>query len=291
MALYSICSLLIEADSLPHSYAPFLVTNECCQNPIDLRIKRIPTKYSTNKLYKLADLAQVIIWKEKIGEDDQRWIFEARNGMCIFYVDEEFQYAEYWRSSILGYLERDVSGALLSSFFQLIIESKLVKTGFLSLHSACIELDGVAYAFAGPSGVGKSSRANKWCELLSAELISGDRPTVDTGTGKVYGVPWDGKEAVYRNCCSPLAAIFKVVRSKTTVIKVMSEDEKLQFLCEQIFFPLWDVKLAGLTIHALRRLLTVVPIYELHCDITDKSTYESYNLITKIINGTRRDRK
>ena len=274
---------MIEADSLPKSYDPFLVKDNGHQNAACLKIKQIETKHKINNYLKLAALSQMNIWKANSNEYNKLWVYEARNKMCMFSVDRKYLNVEYWRSDAVDFFERGESSDLLSPFYQLLIECKLVQGGFTVLHSACVEVEGVAYAFTGPSGVGKSSRANKWHELLSAELISGDRPVIDTRTGRAYGVPWDGKEAIYRNYSCPLAAVFKVVRSKMTYIKVLSEEEKLQLLCEQTFFPLWDGELAARAMHSLKQFLRIIPIYELHCDITNESTYEAYNQITKII--------
>ena len=42
----------------------------------------------------------------------------------------------------------------------------LIKHGGIYLHSSAIELDGKAYLFSGPSGVGKSTHTRLWREVF-----------------------------------------------------------------------------------------------------------------------------
>lgn len=279
MMYYSICSLIVEADTLPQSYQPFLISNETRPKDIDLSIKRIAKPLSSGHRQKIAELPFIIIWKELFSGDRFRWIYEARNGFGTLSVDADYTHAELYCLDLFNRF----AGELSRPFIQLLIECKLIKTGISVLHSACVELNGIAYAFTGPSGIGKSSRAGKWCELFSAEWISGDRPAIDGDRAIVYGVPWDGKEAIHRNVSRPLGAILKVKRSCTTQIREMAEGEKFQLLSEQTFFPLWDTELAAISQHSLKRLIHSVPIYELSGDITDESMRKAYGIIQEAL--------
>ena len=106
---------------------------------------------------------------------------------------------------------------------------------------------------------------------------------MDGSHGIVYGVPWDGKEAIHRNVSRPLGAILKVKRSSASQIREMTDGEKLQLLSEQTFFPLWDTELAAISQHSLKRLIHRVPIYELSSDITDESMRKAYEIIQEAL--------
>ena len=287
MSFYSIGSLRIEAEALPHSYQPFLLRSEMCRKKSDLTIKQVSMPHSTEQLHKIAELSGITIWKNKLSNDCFRWVFEVNNGISALTVNANYTDAEFYCLDLLNQLFNHRPGEFLAPCFQMLLECKLLQNGFTVLHSACVELDGKAYAFTGPSGIGKSTRAQKWCDLLSAEWISGDRPAVDVSRGIVYGVPWDGKEGIYRNVSRPLAAILKVKRSESTMIKEMTEEEKLQLLCEQTFSPMWDPVLVANAFHSLRILMKSVPIYELCCDITDESTIKAHELIVKAMNSMK----
>lgn len=129
---------------------------------------------------------------------------------------------DYTRLQLTGHYEKEAGASILTannmeeSMVRMAIECRLALRGYVSLHAACIELDGEAYTFSGPSGTGKSTRANAWMGAFEeAELVSGDRPLIGVKDLEVYGVPWDGKEQCYRNVRYPLKAIFEVRRKET----------------------------------------------------------------------------
>ena len=127
-------------------------------------------------------------------------------------------------------------------FIRVAIECRLALRGYVSLHSASVAWDGHTVAFTGPSGVGKSTRAQAWIDAFSAELISGDRPLIHVKTLELYGVPWDGKEQCFRNEHYPLKAICEVRRSKTCYIRKMSFEQRRRLLLRQCFLPMWDTE-------------------------------------------------
>ena len=121
-------------------------------------------------------------------------------------ADREYKAIE---KCLNGMLEEDIPNFrfLLRTAF----ECRFCYEGIVSLHAACVELDGFAVAFTGKSGLGKSTRARAWIEGLGAQFISGDRPAVrleKTGA-TACGVPWDGKEQIFRDVERPLKCILR----------------------------------------------------------------------------------
>ena len=98
------------------------------------------------------------------------------------------------------------------------LECRFVHEGVLSLHAACVDEGGRAVCFTGDSGIGKSTRAKVWAEALGAEFISGDRPAIrlEENGSVACGVPWDGKEQIFRNVERPLRALLEVRRATFT---------------------------------------------------------------------------
>ena len=134
------------------------------------------------------------------------------------------------------------------------LECWLARQGFVSLHSAAIEIDNVAYAFSGPSGIGKSTRAAAWKDALGASLINGDRPLIDVNNMDLYGVPWDGKEMCFRNVHYPLKAICEVRRSDSVYIREMSFVQRRKLLMRQCFIPMWDNETAAILMTNITKL-------------------------------------
>ena len=150
---------------------------------------------------------------------------------------------DYTQLRMLGIKGRSVFGTM-EWFIRIAVECMLIRRGYLSLHAAAVEAGGEAYAFTGPSGMGKSTRASAWKEALGAKLINGDRPLIDVRNLVLYGVPWDGKEQCFRNVHYPLRAICEVRRSDSVYIREMSFNQRRKLLLQQSFIPMWDTETA-----------------------------------------------
>ena len=282
---YSIGSVMLATEEdMPHSYDSFFVRQDHQRVP-DLSIVHADKLHSVSKFHKRAESTGLNVWEADSPADIYRWIFEKRDGGCSIAVDVDYKRAEYAVLEKLSCLPDSEVMDIISPLFQVLSECKLLQKGFVALHAAAIELNGIAYAFTGPSGIGKSSRAERWCKLLSAEWICGDRPAIDPYKQLAYGVPWDGKEQIHRNVNYPIGAILKVKRAEKTQLIEMTMQEKIKLLCEQCFLPMWDTELLAAALQSIRRLAERVPIYELACDITDESTYKSYEAIARQIVG------
>ncbi len=164
-------------------------------------------------------------------------------------------------------------------FVRIAIECMLVRRGYLSLHSAVVEVNQEAYAFTGPSGMGKSTRAAAWMKELGAALVSGDRPLINTRTMELYGVPWDGKEQCFRNVHYPLKAICEVRRSDSLYIREMNPDQRRKLLVRQSFIPMWDNETAAIQMRNISRLATGANVVRMFGGPTAKDARVLYNAI------------
>ena len=128
------------------------------------------------------------------------------------------------------------------------LECLFIHHSILSLHASCVELGGEAVCFTADSGVGKSTRARAWVDGLGAEFISGDRPAIrlEPGGNLACGVPWDGKEQIFRNVERPLKAILEVRRAPFTRLRRLSPEQAFGVLIRQSFIPMWDADTAAL---------------------------------------------
>ena len=147
------------------------------------------------------------------------------------------------------------------------IECRFIHESIVSLHAACVEDGSCAVCFTGDSGVGKSTRAKTWVDALGAEFISGDRPAIrlEESGNIACGVPWDGKEQIFRNVERPLKAILEVRRAPFTRLRRLSYDQACHMAIRQAFIPMWDPDTAALAIANVHRLCRTTPIYRLFC--------------------------
>lgn len=168
--------------------------------------------------------------------------------------------------------------------FRMAFESIMAHNSRLSLHSACVEVDGEALCFTGASGMGKSTRANSWIEALGAEFISGDRPALAlSGDGvTAYGVPWDGKEQIFRSVKRPLKAVLDVRRSDSDYLRKLSVEQAQKLLAKQVFIPMWDTNAAVSAIFNSRKLAKSVPVYRVFCGPDADNAKNIYNILFNI---------
>ena len=165
--------------------------------------------------------------------------------------------------SHLRYLDKEqrVIAGIGEWFVRIALECWLAQHGYVSLHAAAIQIDEHAIAFTGPSGIGKSTRADMMIRNLGAKLINGDRPLIHVKDQMLYGVPWDGKEQCFQNVHYPLKAICEVRRSSSVFIQDMSITERRNLLVQQCFIPMWDTETALAQITNISRMSIQLPIF------------------------------
>ena len=232
----------------------FTTTNQLLQFPEQLDPRCLPTAGTSAQ--KVNDLL--------IAQDAQNnWLFSlAPKGetACVC-VDGEYQTPVLY--TVLGKETEERLRFLIRTAF----ECRFCYEGILSFHAACVELDGFAVAFTGRSGLGKSTRARAWEEALGAAFISGDRPALRLTKGgcMACGVPWDGKEQIFRDVEVPLKCILEVRRSPENYIRRLSADQARQLAAQQSFVPMWDADAAAMAMANIRRLIQSVPVYRVFC--------------------------
>lgn len=160
-------------------------------------------------------------------------------------------------------------------------ECRFCYEGIVSLHAACVEKDGFAVAFTGHSGLGKSTRARAWVDGLGAEWISGDRPAVrlEKQGSTACGVPWDGKEQIFRDVEVPLKCIMEVRRSPVNYVRKLSEDQARRLIMQQSFVPMWDTDAAVMAMANVRRLVRQTPVYRVFCGPDAEDAKAIYDIL------------
>ena len=182
---------------------------------------------------------------------------------------------------------------VLRCLFRMAFETVAIFHLRVSLHSSCIDAGGEAVAFTGVSGIGKSTRAGAWTQAVGAQFISGDRPALSIGTDgiNVYGVPWDGKEQLFRSVQRPLKAILDVRRSDSVYLRRLTHEQAQKVLAKQIFVPMWDTNAAAAAIMNIRKLAGSIPVYRLFCGPDAESAKQAYDILFNNPHGILQEEK
>ncbi len=161
---------------------------------------------------------------------------------------------------------------------------KLTSYGGILLHSSCIVLDGVAYAFSADSGTGKTTHAKLWLEHFKsrAHMLNDDKPAIRIIDGKVYacGTPWSGQTDWSTPEIAPLGAICFIKRSEKCYIKRADTAAALHSVFEQTIRYVGKSAMENI-LDILDRLFNSVPVFELGCNISDEAVITAYNGIVR----------
>ncbi len=212
-----------------------------------------------------------------ISELESGWLFSSVSEREKLLVSEDYRELVAWVK------DKSNLTQLKINLLRTALECASVANGIVSFHSACVEADGYAVAFTGKSGTGKSTRANAWIENLGYSFVSGDRPAIfsENGVLIVSGVPWDGKERIYRNIRLPLKAILDVHRSDNEFFEIreLTQKQKLRVLMQQAFIPMWDTKTASVAIAVLHALSRKAPMLRLFCGPDGESAKRTHDVL------------
>ena len=139
--------------------------------------------------------------------------------------------------------------------------------GMLPIHSSSVVLDGCAYLFSAPSGTGKTTHTEFWCDLFGAEILDGDVTMLSIEGELVYahGMPWCGTSAKYMNASFPLGSIIFLSRSASNSIGESDTFSSVIGLSSRSFAPNWTRELAAKTLEISKKIVELSPCLQLKC--------------------------
>lgn len=173
------------------------------------------------------------------------------------------------------------------------------RLGRFLMHAAVIEYDGKAYAFAAPSGTGKTTHLRLWKATFGddATVLNGDKPLIRMlpaqNGGHVefaaYGTPWCGKEGWNANSSAPLGGICLLERGDADECRKIKGAEALEQVMKQTHMPK-DPSAAVATLSFLDALLREVPMYRLKCTMEKAAVRASFEaMVGRPFDDCRRD--
>ncbi|MBR1983799.1 MAG: hypothetical protein IKA12_03835 [Clostridia bacterium] len=152
----------------------------------------------------------------------------------------------------------------------------------LLFHSTAIAVDGNACLFTADSGVGKSTHAKFWRELLGDKvvMINDDKPVLTIENGVVYanGTPWQGKHKIGNNIKVPVKAICKLERGEKDQIESCSISEMIITILRQTILPKTQEDMDEF-FKFMEVILKNVSLYKLKCTKNVSSACLAYETI------------
>ena len=144
---------------------------------------------------------------------------------------------------------------------------RLLRFGGMMLHASAVELDGRAYLFSGPCGVGKSTHTSLWRDVFGEDVVvfNDDKPALRRIDGRwyAYGTPWCGKDGINVNMKVPLAGICFLKQSDHNEIRRLEGKQALSKVISQTTYRLRDADKMMKMMKNVDQLIAEIPIYEL----------------------------
>ena len=147
-------------------------------------------------------------------------------------------------------------------------EARLAERDRLLLHAASVELEGKAYLFFGPAGIGKSTHAALWTETLGAVPLTGDRTVLEMrgdGSFLAHGSPFCGSSDLCRRASAPLGGICLLNKGMENRIELLPPSRAFRALYAQTTVNTWDSEQSRRLCDELSALIDAFPIFHLIC--------------------------
>ena len=160
------------------------------------------------------------------------------------------------------------------------ISEIMPKYNTILFHGSVLAIDGKGYLFTAPSGTGKSTHTRLWKEYFKDRVVvvNDDKPFLKIEDDEVfaYGTPWDGKHRLSSNIKVPLKGICILSQNKENWIKKIDSKNVYPYLYNQVYHILNERENAIKTLQIFDKLLKIVPIYKMGCNISYDAVKISY---------------
>lgn len=179
-----------------------------------------------------------------------------RNGSEIMLVNEDWTHCR-----ILAPENWD----LASAFLTMVFDTHALRRRMVHLHCSTVADRGRGILFLGPSGIGKTTQAERWRDYRGSLIINGDMGYVQqTEKGfTAWGTPWHGSSPYCENTSVPLKAMVVLKQASENKLRLLTGFERVQEISGNVIYPQWMEQGMELCLSTLDALLTDLPVYRL----------------------------
>jgi hypothetical protein len=118
----------------------------------------------------------------------------------------------------------------------------------------------------GPSGIGKSTQARLWEEVLGADIVNGDRAAVHKeNVWTAWGIPYAGTSRIYKNESVPIDSIIILKQAGFNEIEKVTAAQAIVSIYPEVSLHHWERQFVEKQMQMLQELTRDVPVYRYQC--------------------------
>lgn len=163
----------------------------------------------------------------------------------------------------------------------LALERHLAQRGAHILHSCFLHYKGQAILFSGPSGIGKSTHANLWCQYIEdTHVVNGDRCLIyPNEEGEYVAGAWPvcGSSNICLTETYPLKAIVFMGQAPHNEVISVRPMQLFKQLSSQVTINWWNKQQVSHTLDDLQQMLGKVQMCNYLCNLTGEAPTQLYN--------------
>lgn len=213
--------------------------------------------------------------RQKINSDISFSSFPSKEQMIV--IDNSIMLLDHnYRNGSVYLVGGETS---LEVFLSYLFYTHAVRRQMIQLHCATIEDQGRGILFLGPSGIGKTTQAERWAEFRGASIINGDVGFVQRTEREyiAWGTPWHGSSPYCLNASVPVKALVVLKQAPENRLRELTGFEKVSEIAGSVFYPTWLEDGMELCTDTLNHLLTDLPVYRLD----NRADRESVEILAK----------
>lgn len=163
-------------------------------------------------------------------------------------------------------------------FFE--ITTYLINKKCVRIHSSCIKVGEDAIGFLAPSGTGKSTHTRLWQKYCEKQVVvvNDDQTYYKLKNDGIYAFssPLAGKHKKYANVSAKLKAFVVLKQGVENKFYKLDKLTSTKLIYKQLFLP-GDKSGYEKTFEIFEKILELIPIYFLECDISQNAFKTCYS--------------
>lgn len=202
---------------------------------------------------------------ESEGKYSYGFSYSRNTPNCILLTSDDYSDAVVYVSG--SHSEKTV-GFAINNAMMLLYTFRTSSSDTLMVHASVIKYNGRGYVFLGKSGTGKSTHSGLWLRHIEGtELLNDDNPVIRVADGNVfvYGTPWSGKTACYKNECVQLGGIVRLSQAPYNKINRLAPLMAYTSFMPSCSCMRWDPRATDTLHKSVEKVISAIRCWHLEC--------------------------